>query len=93
MEERINDETIEYVGILAKLELNEEEKANAKKDKEIMAEICMICLLRFIFTASAGRNSVLKAWKLCGGSWRRISGQASNIICSVPLTDWKGNKG
>lgn len=28
----ISDETIEYVGILAKLELNEEEKANAKKD-------------------------------------------------------------
>lgn len=28
----ISDETIEYVGILAKLELNEEEKENAKKD-------------------------------------------------------------
>lgn len=28
----ITDETIEYVGILAKLELNEEEKENAKKD-------------------------------------------------------------
>ena len=28
----ISDETIEYVGILAKLELSEEEKENAKKD-------------------------------------------------------------
>ena len=28
----INDETIEYVGILAKLELSEEEKEAAKKD-------------------------------------------------------------
>lgn len=28
----ISDETIEYVGILAKLELDEEEKENAKKD-------------------------------------------------------------
>ncbi|MCH5254994.1 MAG: Asp-tRNA(Asn)/Glu-tRNA(Gln) amidotransferase subunit GatC [Lachnospiraceae bacterium] len=28
----INDETIEYVGILAKLELSEEEKEQAKKD-------------------------------------------------------------
>ena len=27
----ISDETIEYVGILAKLELSEEEKENAKK--------------------------------------------------------------
>ena len=29
---RISDETIEYVGILAKLELNDEEKEEAKKD-------------------------------------------------------------
>ncbi|HBI60927.1 MAG TPA: Asp-tRNA(Asn)/Glu-tRNA(Gln) amidotransferase GatCAB subunit C [Lachnospiraceae bacterium] len=28
----ISDETIEYVGILAKLELNEQEKEQAKKD-------------------------------------------------------------
>lgn len=28
----INDETIEYVGILAKLELSEQEKMQAKKD-------------------------------------------------------------
>ncbi len=28
----ISDETIEYVGILAKLELDEEEKEQAKKD-------------------------------------------------------------
>lgn len=28
----IKDETIEYVGILAKLELTDEEKTNAKKD-------------------------------------------------------------
>ena len=30
----ISDETMEYVGILAKLELSEEEKAAAKKDME-----------------------------------------------------------
>lgn len=30
----ISDETIEYVGILAKLELNEEEKEQAKKTWE-----------------------------------------------------------
>lgn len=32
MAEQINDETIEYVGILAKLELSDEEKEQAKKD-------------------------------------------------------------
>ena len=30
----IDNETIEYVGILAKLELNEEEKAKARTDME-----------------------------------------------------------
>lgn len=34
----ISDETIEYVGILAKLELNDEEKENAKKDMESMLD-------------------------------------------------------
>ena len=34
----ISDETIEYVGILAKLELNEEEKEQAKKDMERMLD-------------------------------------------------------
>ena len=33
---KISDETIEYVGILAKLELSEEEKEAAKKDMEQM---------------------------------------------------------
>lgn len=32
MKNVISDETIEYVGILAKLELSEEDKENAKKD-------------------------------------------------------------
>lgn len=32
----ISDDTIEYVGILAKLELNQEEKEQAKKDMESM---------------------------------------------------------
>ena len=32
----ISDDTIEYVGILAKLELNREEKEQAKKDMESM---------------------------------------------------------
>lgn len=34
----ISDETIEYVGILAKLELSEEEKQQAKKDMERMLQ-------------------------------------------------------
>ena len=34
----ISDETMEYVGILAKLELSEEENAAAKKDMESMLD-------------------------------------------------------
>ncbi len=34
----ISDETIEYVGILAQLELSEEEKVQAKKDIERMLD-------------------------------------------------------
>lgn len=34
----ISDETIEYVGILAKLELDEREKEQAKKDMESMLD-------------------------------------------------------
>lgn len=34
----INDETIEYVGILAKLELSKEEKEQAKKDMARMLD-------------------------------------------------------
>ena len=35
---KISDETIEYVGILAKLELSEEEKEAAKSDMEQMLD-------------------------------------------------------
>ena len=35
---QITDETIEYVGILAKLELSDEEKEQAKKDMSNMLE-------------------------------------------------------
>lgn len=38
MAERISDETIEYVGILAKLELSPEEKEDAKKDMSRMLD-------------------------------------------------------
>ena len=38
MENIISDETIEYVGILAKLELSEEEKEQAKKDMANMLD-------------------------------------------------------
>ena len=38
MANKISDETIEYVGILAKLELSEEEKEAAKKDMEQMLD-------------------------------------------------------
>ncbi len=38
MADRITDETIEYVGILAKLKLSEEEKEAAKGDMERMLD-------------------------------------------------------
>ncbi len=38
MANKISDETIEYVGILAKLELSDEEKENAKSDMEKMLD-------------------------------------------------------
>ena len=38
MENRISDETMEYVGILAKLELSEEEKEAAKQDMSRMLD-------------------------------------------------------
>lgn len=38
MANKISDETIEYVGILAKLELSEEEKEQAKSDMEKMLD-------------------------------------------------------
>lgn len=38
MANSISDETIEYVGILAKLELSEEEKEQAKKDMGSMLD-------------------------------------------------------
>ena len=38
MANKISDETIEYVGILAKLELNDKEKEEAKKDMERMLD-------------------------------------------------------
>lgn len=38
MDNYISDETIEYVGILAKLELSQEEKEQAKKDMEKMLD-------------------------------------------------------
>ncbi len=38
MANKISDETIEYVGILAQLELSDEEKETAKKDMEEMLD-------------------------------------------------------
>lgn len=38
MANKISDETIEYVGILAKLELSGEEREQAKKDMESMLD-------------------------------------------------------
>ena len=39
MANHISDETIEYVGILAKLELSGEEKEQAKKDMESVLDV------------------------------------------------------
>ena len=42
----ISDETIEYVGILAKLELSESEKEDAKKDMaSMLVDLVMLCEL------------------------------------------------
>ena len=41
MANKISDETIEYVGILAKLELSGQEKEDAKADMEKMLEECI----------------------------------------------------
>ena len=38
MANKIDDETMEYVGILAKLELSDEEKEQARKDMEEMLD-------------------------------------------------------
>lgn len=38
MEKYINDDTMEYIGILAKLELSNEEKEQAKRDIEKMLQ-------------------------------------------------------
>ncbi|MDE7310169.1 MAG: Asp-tRNA(Asn)/Glu-tRNA(Gln) amidotransferase subunit GatC [Eubacterium sp.] len=51
MANSISDETLEYVGILAKLELSEEEKAGAKKDMEQM--LSYIDQLKELDTAQA----------------------------------------
>lgn len=50
----ISDETIEYVGILAKLELSPEEKEQAKKDMGNMLDY--IDMLK---------NWIQRAWNLC----------------------------
>ena len=43
----ISDETIEYVGILAKLELSESEKEDAKKDMASMLDyISLVSLIQ-----------------------------------------------
>lgn len=42
MANKISDETIEYVGILAKLELSDEEKEQAKKE---IWKPCLIILI------------------------------------------------
>ena len=42
MANKISDETIEYVGILAKLELSGQEKEDAKADMEKMLD-CKTC--------------------------------------------------
>ena len=56
MANHISDETIEYVGILAKLELNEEEKEQAKKDMESMPRAWNLCLMCSRFTMCSVRT-------------------------------------
>ena len=58
MANKISDETIEYVGILAKLELSGEEKENAKADMEKMLDY--IDILNELDTDMARRM-----WSLC----------------------------
>ena len=48
MANKISDETIEYVGILAKLELSEKEKEEAKADMEKMLDYIDVLNVSFI---------------------------------------------
>ena len=51
----ISDETIEYVGILAKLELSREEKEQAKKDMGSIRREWSRCLTYFRFIMCSER--------------------------------------
>ena len=67
----ISDETMEYVGILAKLELSEEEKTQAKKDMEIMLDYIdklneLKCHLGFRYFSgiTSSENRRRRCWKI-----------------------------
>ena len=57
MANKISDETIEYVGILAKLELSEKEKEEAKADMEKMLDYMDV--LNELDTDGIDRKSVV----------------------------------
>lgn len=59
----ISDETIEYVGILAKLELSEEEKEQAKKDMGSMLDY--IDKLNELDTTAWSQCPTYFRWTMC----------------------------
>ena len=73
MANHIDDATIEYVGILAKLELSGEEKEQAKKDMESMLDY--VDKLNELDTSSVEPMShvfpVKNVFRRRGNEWRR----------------------
>ena len=63
----ISDETIEYVGILAKLELSDEEKEAAKKDMASMLD--HIDKLNELDTTGVERSEERRVGKECRSRW------------------------
>ena len=67
MANHIDDATIEYVGILAKLELSGEEKEQAKKDMESMLDY--VDKLNELDTSSISSEECIQRRR--GNEWRR----------------------
>ncbi len=71
----ISDETIEYVGILAKLELDDEEKERAKKD-----------MGRCSITLTNSMNWTRRAWNRC-----RMYSPVNNVFREDVVTNGDGS--
>ena len=72
MANHISDETIEYVGILAKLELNEEEKEQAKKASG-QAVLTVVIVGIFFTILTMGLSRKVPVWMQVDPSIRRMA--------------------